>query len=80
MSGPIERLLKRLPNFRHRIRELVETDESFASLTRDYDKAADAEEHLLGGEAPSKAEKSRKHRSMIEKDIVARLESSSRIL
>ncbi len=80
MPDPIERFLKRLPTFRHRVRDLLETDESFASLTREYDKAADAEEHLVGGGAPAKAEKSRTHLSMIEKDIVARLESSSRIL
>ena len=76
----IKRLLTRLPNFRHRLRELIETDESFAELTREYDKAAEEEEHLGRSDAPAKAEKSARRRSMIEKDIVARLESSSRLL
>lgn len=76
----IKRLLTRLPDFRHRIRELVKSDESFAALTREYDNAADEEERLAHDEVPTKAEKSRKRRSMIEKDIVACLQSSSRIL
>ena len=76
----IKRLLTRLPNFRHRIRELVETDDSFAALTREYDNAADEEERLAHAEIPTKAEKSRERLSMIEKNIVACLQSSSRIL
>ncbi len=76
----IELLLTRLPNFRHRIRELVESDESFTALTREYDNAADEEERPAHAEVPTKAEKSRKRWSMIEKDIVACLQSSSRIL
>ncbi len=76
----IKRLLTRLPNFCHRVRELVETDESFAALTREYDIAADEEERLTHADAPTKAEKSRRRRSMIEKDIVAGLQSSSRML
>ena len=75
-----KRHLTLLPNFRHGIRELVETDESFAALTREYDNAADEEERLAQPNVPSKAEKSRKRRSMIEKNIVACLQSSARIL
>ena len=47
-------LLKRLPNFRHRLRELIETDESFAELTREYDKAAEEEE--LNGRSDDQAQ------------------------
>ncbi len=75
-----KRHLTLFPNFRHGIRELVETDESFVALTREYDNAADEEERLADANVPTKAEKSRKRRSMIEKDIVACLQSSARIL
>ncbi len=75
-----KRHLTLLPNFGHGIRELVETGESFAALTREYDNAADEEERLAQANVPTKAEKSRKRRSMIEKDIVACLQSSARIL
>lgn len=75
-----KRYLTHLPNFRHAMRELVETDESFAALTREYDNAADEEERLVQANVPTKAEKSRKRRSMIEKNIVACLQSSSRVL
>jgi hypothetical protein len=79
MAGRLERLIQRLPNYRHRIRELVETDEKFASLTREFDAAAD-EEQKSGAAVNGKAEKSRKRRGAIERDIVARIESSSRLL
>ena len=49
MAGRLERLIRRLPNFRHRLRELVETDEGFTSLTREYDAAADEGEWLEPG-------------------------------
>ena len=83
MVGSLERLLKHIPGHRGRIRELVETDEIFASLTREFDAAADQEDRSGLGAAPrsnTKAEKSRRLRGAIEKDIVARLESSARIL
>jgi len=57
----------------------VETDEGFASLTREYDAAAD-EEKQIGPGGNGKAEKSRKRRGAIERDIVARIESSARLL
>lgn len=79
MTGRLERLMRRLPNFRHRLRELVETDEGFTSLTREYDAAADEGEWLEPG-GNGKAEKSRKRRGAIERDIVARIESSARLL
>ncbi len=83
MVGPLERLLRRFPRHRSRIRELVETDEIFASLTREYDAAADEEDRSGPGAVPranTKAEKSRRRKGAIELDIVARLESSARIL
>lgn len=78
MAGRLERLIQRLPEYRHRIRELVETDETFASLTREFDAVADEEGKSGGGH--TKSEKSRKRRGAIERDIVARIESSSRLL
>ncbi len=79
MSGHIERLIQRLPRYRHGLRELVETDEVFTSLTREYDAAADEAEWAAPG-GNGKAEKSRKRRSAIERDIVAQIESSARLL
>ena len=77
MSGQIERFIQGLPRRRHRIRELVETDEGFASLTREYDAAAHEGENVSPG---TKAEKSRRRRGAIERDIVAQIESSARLL
>lgn len=79
MSGHLERLIQRLARYRHRLRELVETGEGFASLTREFDAAAD-EEKQFGPGGNGKAEKSRKRRGAIERDIVARIESSARLL
>ncbi len=79
MSGHLGRFIRRLPDYRHRLRELVETDEGFTSLTREYDAAAD-EGEWPGPGGNAKAEKSRKRRGAIERDIVARIESSARIL
>ena len=82
MVGPLERLLRRFPRHRSRIRALVETDEIFASLTREYDAAADEEDRPGSSAVPpanTKTKKTRRRRGAIELDIVARLESSARI-
>lgn len=79
MAGHLERFIQRLPNYRHGLRGLVDSDEGVASLTREYDAAAD-EEKQFGPGGNGKAEKSRRRRGAIERDIVARIESSLRLL
>ena len=79
MAGGIGRLIQRLPDYRRHLRDLVDSDEGVASLTREYDAAAD-EGKWLGPGGNAKAEKSRKRQGAIERNIVARMESSARLL